>query len=113
MSPSPSRGAALDAVFAALANEHRRRILARLASGDVTTPQIALEFDFSKQALSRHMAVLEDAGLVNRAVHGRLHELAFAPEPLDGVSHWIFELRRGWKKNLDRLDRVLRAHHDE
>lgn len=105
------RGAALDGVFDALANEARREIVARLARGPMTTPQISRHFGFTKQAMSRHIGVLEDAGLVARTLHGRVHELALVPRRLDGVVSWISELRRGWTASLERLDEVLRARH--
>jgi DNA-binding transcriptional ArsR family regulator len=101
------RDRALDAVFSALANEHRRRILRRLASGDAATARIARDFDFSKQALSRHIAVLEDAGLVKRTVRGRERRLALAPSRLHDVATWLFQLHRGWQRSFDRLDEVL------
>jgi DNA-binding transcriptional ArsR family regulator len=98
----------LNAVFDALANEQRRKILIRLARGSVTTPEIAAQFGFTKQALSRHVALLEDAGLISRTARGRVHYLTLKPEPLERVSHWAYELRRGWKANLDRLEDALR-----
>jgi DNA-binding transcriptional ArsR family regulator len=100
---------ALDAVFDALANEHRREIVARLARGSMTTPEVGRHFGFTKQALSRHIGLLEDAGLVSRTLRGRVHELELVPRRLDSVERWVFELRRGWTGNLDRLDEVLRA----
>src|SRR5580765_6714614 len=86
---------ALDAVFRGLANEQRRAIVARLARGASTTPELGRRFGFTKQALSRHMALLERAGLVARTLHGRVHELVLVPGRLDGVVRWIDELRRG------------------
>ena len=101
--------AALDGVFDALANERRREIVARLARGPLTTPEIGLHFGFTKQALSRHIDLLENAGLVSRTLHGRVHELELIPRQLDTVERWLFELRRGWSGSLDRLGEVLRA----
>jgi DNA-binding transcriptional ArsR family regulator len=102
-------GAALDAVFDALANESRREIVARLARGPMTTPEISRHFGFTKQAMSRHIGLLEGAGLVSRRVHGRVHELELMPRRLDGVVNWVSELRRGWTASFERLDEVLRA----
>jgi DNA-binding transcriptional ArsR family regulator len=99
---SPAAGR-LDAVFDALANEHRREIVRRLAGAPMTTPAMADAFGFTKQALSRHLGVLEHAGLVRRTPRGRLHELALVPQPLDRVRDWVVDLRRGWEANLDRL----------
>jgi len=101
-------GATLDAVFTALANGRRRQIVARLSRGPVTTPEIGRDFRLTKQALSRHVGLLEEAGLVSRTLHGRVHELTLVPRRLDPVSRWVAELHRGWSANLDRLDEVLR-----
>lgn len=102
-----AEGAALDVVFDALANERRREIIKRLARGSMTTPEIGSHFGFTKQALSRHVGLLEDAGLVSRTVHGRVHELVLVPRRLDGIVDWVSELRRGWAASLDRLNEVL------
>jgi DNA-binding transcriptional ArsR family regulator len=102
-------GVALDQVFDALANQSRREIVARLSRGSVTTPEIGQRFGFSKQALSRHLALLEGAGLIQRLARGRVHELSLVPAPLGEVSGWLAEIRRGWETNLDRLDEVLRS----
>ncbi len=104
-----ARDDVLDSVFGALANGPRRRVLRLLRSEPAATPEIAARFDFSKQALSRHLGVLEDAGLIERTVHGRVNYLSLVPEPLQDISDWIFDLRRGWHASLDRLDRVLRG----
>jgi len=100
------------AEFDALANERRREIVSRLARGSMTTPEIGRHFGFTKQAMSRHLAQLESAGLVARTLHGRVHELSLIPRRLDGVARWVNELRRGWAASLDRLDEVLRAAND-
>ena len=107
-----AEGVALDAVFDVLANERRREIVTHLARGSMTTPEIGRHFGFTKQALSRHVGLLEDAGLVSRTLHGRVHELALVPRRLDDVARWIFELRRGWAASLDRLAEVLHAFDD-
>jgi hypothetical protein len=73
----------------------------------MTTPEVGRHFGFSKQALSRHVGVLEGAGLIRRTPLGRVHRLALVPAPLDDVSTWVGELRRGWETSLDRLDEVL------
>jgi DNA-binding transcriptional ArsR family regulator len=100
---------ALDLVLDALANGPRREIVARLSRGPMTTPEIGRHFGFTKQALSRHVAVLEGAGLVQRLARGRVHHLSLVPAPLGEVSGWLGEIRRGWEANLDRLDAVLRS----
>ena len=102
-----ARSERLDAVFDALANASRREIVARLVNGPLTTPEIGEYFTFSKQALNRHVELLEASGIVTRRARGRVHELRIAPGPLDSVVRWIGELRRGWAASLDRLDEVL------
>ncbi len=99
--------AVLDRAFDALANPHRRAIVDRLADGPLTTPELGQTFEMSKQALSRHVHVLESAGLVARRPHGRVHELRLEPGPLDEIAEWTTLRRRAWEANLDRLDAVL------
>lgn len=101
--------AGLDLAFDALASAPRREIVARLAQGPTMTPELGREFDFSKQALSRHVAVLEQAGLVRREIRGRVHELSLAPRALEPVSEWLEVRRAAWESSLDRLDDVLRS----
>jgi DNA-binding transcriptional ArsR family regulator len=107
--PGLARSASLGPIFGALANEQRRAILARLAQGPASTPDIALQFDLTKQALNRHLVVLEDAGLLERTMHGRTYDLALVPASLDRISRWLGEIRRGWHASLDRLDDILRS----
>ena len=100
--------AALDLTFDALANQPRREIVARLAMGGLPTRELARHFSFTKQALSRHLALLEGAGVVERTPLGRAHLLTLAPQSLAGVSDWVAEIRRGWTASFDRLDAILR-----
>ena len=90
-----SAGAVLDAVFQGLANERRRGIVARLARGAMTTPEIGRRFGFTKQALNRHVGLLARAGLVRRTLHGRVHEIELVPRRLDSLTRWVDELHRG------------------
>ncbi len=99
---------ALDAAFDALASQPRREIVARLCRGPLATRDVAEGFAFTKQALSRHLALLEGAGVVARAASGRNHILTLVPAPLVGVSDWVEEIRRGWTASFDRLDAILR-----
>lgn len=94
---------ALDQVFEALASEHRRHIVGRLAAGPVETPALGAHFDMSKQALQRHLQLLEGAGLIERELNGRVHTVRLRPEPLDGVASWTREIRTGWETSLDQL----------
>lgn len=100
--------ATLDALFGALANGRRRAIVTRLARGRATTPQIGRRFRLTRQALNRHVALLERAGLVARTLRGREHEVELVPTRLDEVTDFVAHLRRGWSASLDRLGEVLR-----
>ena len=104
--------AVLDRVFDALANEPRREIVARLSRGPMTTPDVGRHFGFSRQALSRHVSVLEAAGLIARTPRGRVHELALVAAPLADLSRWVDIVRQGWEASLDRLGDVLGGGHD-
>jgi DNA-binding transcriptional ArsR family regulator len=96
-----------DLVFDALSNGTRRDIVVRLSRGRATTPELGRDFEISKQALSRHLRVLEDAGLIERRLRGRVHELNLVPAQIEGVSSWATTIRENWSLNLDRLDSVL------
>lgn len=99
--------ATLDPVFDALASEHRRRIVSILTAGPTDTPTLGQRFDLTKQALNRHLMVLEQAGLVERKLQGRVHRLELVGDPLDQVTGWVSQVRRGWEANLERLDQLL------
>jgi DNA-binding HxlR family transcriptional regulator len=100
--------AALDRTFDALANQPRREIVALLSDGGLSTRELAQHFRFTKQALSRHLALLEGAGVVERAPLGHAHLLTLSPQSLTGVSDWVTEICRGWTASFDRLDAILR-----
>src|SRR5215472_4146528 len=93
----------LGLVFDALANEPRRNMVARLARGAMTTPEIGQHFGFSRQALNRHVSILEEAGLIRRTLNGRVHEVVLVRSSLDEMAEWVSVIRRGWEGNLDRL----------
>ena len=101
----------LDRTFDALANEHRRRIVDRLSGGSVDTPELTAGFDMSKQALNKHLTVLEQAGLVERELRGRVHHVQLVPDKLNLVTDWVSEVRRGWGASLDRLGDLLEEEH--
>lgn len=94
----------LDDVFGALSSTARRRIVARLADGPATTPEIGRQFSFTKQALNRHVHVLEQAGLIERRLDGRVKRIALVPQRLTTVSRWSEEIIAAWSANLDRVD---------
>lgn len=101
-----------DLVFDALANVARRDIVARLSLGRATTPDLGRDFEISKQALSRHLGVLEDAGLIKRRLRGRVHELELVPGQLEGMSRWVAIVRENWSLNFDRLASVLEGRDE-
>jgi DNA-binding transcriptional ArsR family regulator len=97
----------LDATFAALADPTRRAILARLAEGEASVGELAAPFAMSQPAVSRHIRVLEAAGLVTRSRDAQRRPCRLAPEPLDAARGWIETHRRRWAANFARLDTLL------
>lgn len=102
-----SAPATLDRVFDALANEARREIVTALSCGPAATPDLGEEFDISKQALSKHLQILEAAGLIARERRGRTDEVRLNPAGLTDISSWATSIGEIWNQNLDRLGRVL------
>lgn len=98
----------LDAVFGALADPTRRAILERLSEGEATVTQLAEPFDISLPAVSRHLKVLERAGLISRSRDAQWRPCRLEAEPLREVSEWVERYRRYWQASLDRLDGYLR-----
>jgi DNA-binding transcriptional ArsR family regulator len=99
----------LDDTLVALADETRRSILNRLASGDARVTEIAAPFDISLNSVSKHIRILERAGLVRRRVAGRDHFLSLDPGPLDAAAAWLQRERAAWTHRLDKLEAALRA----
>src|SRR5579863_9243347 len=99
--------ARLDAAFAALADPTRRAILARLAKGEASVMELAEPFEMSQPAISQHLKVLEDAGLVIRRVEGTRRPRRLAKAGIDAMDQWLAMLRKALEKNYDRLDQVL------
>jgi DNA-binding transcriptional ArsR family regulator len=97
----------LDRVFAALADPTRRRILTRLASGEASVMELAEPFRISQPAISKHLKVLERAGLIARGRDAQRRPSRLQAGPLDDVSDWVEGLRRTWEKRLDQLDDYL------
>jgi len=98
----------LSATFAALADPTRRAILARLASGETTVSELAKPFDMSLPAISRHLKVLERAGLIARGREAQWRPCRIEPEALKGVDDWLKRYRALWEQRFDRLDDYLR-----
>jgi len=97
----------LDAVFAALADPTRRRIVERLAQGPLTVGEIAAGFSISQPAISRHVRLLEESGVLHRQVVGRVHRCTLSPDAMHVASGWIDTQVRFWNGVLDRLSEVL------
>ncbi len=101
----------LDDTFAALASTTRRAILARLADGEATVNELAAPFELSLPAISRHLKVLEQAGLVERGRRAQYRPCRLDPAPLREVADWTERYRSVWEDRLDRLGEHLdRAH---
>lgn len=99
--------AALDRVFSALADPTRRAILARLASGEATVNQLAEPFSMSLPSVSKHLKVLETAGLISRGRDAQWRPCRLEPEPLRAVDSWLERYRRHWEGSFDKMERVL------
>ncbi len=97
----------LDATFAALADPTRRAILTRLASGEATVTELARPFAMSQPAISKHLKVLERAGLVKRGRDGQRRPCRIEAKPLAEADAWLERYRRIWESNFARLDQVL------
>src|SRR5689334_22240609 len=98
----------LDRVFAALADPTRRAILARLASGEATVNELVAPFALSQPAISKHLKVLEGAGLVLRGRNAQTRPVRLNAAPLEGAARWIGDYRRFWEESLDRLDAYVK-----
>jgi DNA-binding transcriptional ArsR family regulator len=99
--------ARLDAIFAALADPTRRAILARLASGERSVMELAQPFDMSQPAISKHLKVLERAGLISGGRDRQRRPRKIEPKPLADATKWLERYRRLWEGNYQRLDALL------
>ena len=99
----------LDHTLIALADPTRRAILQRLSRGEARVTELAQPFDISLNSVSKHIRILERAGLVRRRVEGRDHFLSLDPGPLDAAAAWMLRERLAWTARLDRLEAALRA----
>lgn len=96
-----------DATFAALADPTRRAILARLAKGEATVNELAAPFDMTQPSISKHLKVLERAGLIKRSREAQWRPCRIEPGALKPVDDWLERYRRFWEARLDRLDDYL------
>ena len=101
----------LDSVFHALGDPTRRIMLRELADGEMTVGRLAEPFAMSLAAASKHIKVLENAGLVRREVRGRTHWCSLEPEPLAAASELLSEYQRFWSRSLDRLTALIDAEN--
>ena len=107
----------LNRVFGALADETRRAILERLTRGEATVAELAAPFAMSQPAVSRHLKVLEDAGLITRSRRGTARLSQLRAEPLGQAATWLTTYQQFWEESHDRLDQLLlslqseRPHH--
>jgi len=103
----------LDAAFSALADPTRRAILARLALGEATVMELVEPFEMTQPAISRHLKVLEGAGLILRRVEGTKRPCRLAPAAVNEIEQWLAMLRQALSANYNRLDDVLAAMKTE
>jgi DNA-binding transcriptional ArsR family regulator len=103
MMPDP-----LSLTFAALADPTRRAILERLASGEASVKELAEPFDMTLPAVTKHLKVLERAGLITRGRQAQWRPCRLEAKPLQGVADWVEHYRRFWDESFDRLDEYLR-----
>jgi DNA-binding transcriptional ArsR family regulator len=104
---------ALSTTFAALADPTRRAILARVATGELAVGELAKPFDLSLPAISKHLKVLERAGLIIRGRDAQWRPCRLQAEPLKAASRWIEDYRQHWENRLDQLDAYLHEVHGE
>ena len=100
--------AALNELFSALSDPTRRKMVERLARGPMTVGEMAEGFALSQPGISKHVKVLERAGLLRREVLGRVHRCSLEPRAMDAASGWLERQRRFWSAALDRLDAFVK-----
>src|SRR5215216_7394313 len=102
----------LSVTFTALADPTRRAILARLAQGEATVTELAAPFELSLPGVSKHLRVLQRAGLIEQGRQAQWRPCRLAPEPLREVAGWVEQYRRHWEESFDRLSDYLRELQD-
>jgi DNA-binding transcriptional ArsR family regulator len=103
----------LSITFAALADPTRRAILARLASGEATVTELAAPFEISLPAISKHLKVLQRAGLIEQGRQAQWRPCRLTPEPLRDLADWVGQYKRHWEVSFDRLDEYLKELQKE
>ena len=102
----------LSATFAALADPTRRAILARLANGEATVTELAAPFDMSLPGISKHLKVLQRAGLIEQGRQAQWRPCRLQPGPLRDIADWVGQYKRHWEESFERLDAYLRELND-
>ncbi|QZY29512.1 ArsR/SmtB family transcription factor [Nocardioides coralli] len=113
LTADPTAEQRLDIVFAALANATRRAMLARLAEGEASVNELAAPFALSLPAVSKHLKVLEHAGLITRGRNAQFRPCALRPDALGEVSSWADRQRATWERRLDRMETRLERQREE
>ena len=103
----------LSTTFAALADPTRRAILARLATGEATVGELAAPFDISLPAISKHLKVLQRAGLIEQGRQAQWRPCRLTPEPLRDLADWVAQYKWHWEESFDRLDEYLKELQKE
>ena len=111
--PTEAKPDPLSVTFAALADPTRRAILARLAQGEATVTELAAPFDMSLPGISKHLKVLQRAGLIEQGRQAQWRPCRLAPEPLRNVADWVGQYRRHWEQSFQRLDAYLRVLQEQ
>ena len=107
LSSYPTQSTELDAVFAALADPTRRAILSRLAAGEASVNELAAPFEMSQPAVSKHLKVLERAGLIERDIDRQRRPARLKAEPMAAAVRWLDEFKQFWSSSFDQLDGLL------
>ena len=104
-----TRTAHLDIIFSALSDSTRRAMLQRLTEGEMSVMELAAPFAISKPAVTKHLKVLEKAGLLRRQIVGRIHRCRLVPQPLSEAAEWIAFYENFWNMKFDALDKYFVA----
>ena len=97
----------LNLVFSALSDPTRRSMLRRLSNEQMSVTDLSEPFDMTKSAITKHLKVLENAGLLSRTIEGRIHRCRLEPKPLSVISKWVSFYEQFWNSKLDSLDAFL------
>ena len=103
----------LDLIFSALADPTRRGMLEQLADGEANVGTLAAPHDMSQPAVSKHVRVLEQAGLIRRTRYGREHRIQVNPDTIETASDWIGHYARFWRQQFDAVDAYIKAREKE